>query len=175
MPEEEKPFKLTHIEAERVKAAVLAAAATGALSGAMPVRLVESLITALALVSKSTDCATPNGVPATFIDTAWHESVSSQIRDEIKGDDITPAPPTSLPLADRLAIARRWLLGRDVHPLQERAMGADRYQLEPPAELRMRAAVAAALCELAGCVEKNGVQLGLAQALLVDKVSDKLA
>lgn len=173
MPDE--PFKLTCAEALRVKDVVLVAASTGQLSGNAPIRLAESLISALALVSRSADCPAPNKVQGTAIDAIWHESASSQVADEIKGGDISPAPPSSLPLPDRLAIARRWLLGRDVHPLQERAMGADRWQSEPPAEQRMRAAVAAVLCELAGCVEKHGVQIGLAQALLVDKVSDKLA
>lgn len=89
--------------------------------------------------------------------------------------DLAPSVGASLPLAERLATARLWLLERRVPASKQIAMGADRWQSEPPAEQRMQAAVAAALRELADCVEQQGVQLGLAQALLLDQVPDQKA
>lgn len=72
-----------------------------------------------------------------------------------------------LPLADRLALARSWLLGAKLNPVQLRSMGADPFQLEPSAQERMKLAVAACLRELADCLELQGIEPGLSRALLL--------
>ena len=54
MPDEELPFKLTHSEAARVQSAVLAAAATGVFTAGGPEGLARSLISAFALIARST-------------------------------------------------------------------------------------------------------------------------
>ena len=78
--------------------------------------------------------------------------------------------PQALSLRERLALARLWLLGTELTPLQLRHMGADPWQLHPPASQRMQAAVGACLRELADHLEQHGVELGLAQSLLLDQV-----
>ena len=162
MPDEQLPSALSQREVALVKDVLLRAAATGALSGAATISLAESLIAAFALVSQAANCPAPMNVPATATGG-------------LKGDGCMTAPPSSLPLPERLAIARLWLLARRVPASKQIAMGADRWQSEPTAEQRMQAAVAAALRELADCVEQQGVQLGLAQALLLDQVPDQKA
>lgn len=54
MPEEDKPFTLSSIEAMRVKEAVLAAASTGVFLHGGPEGLAKALITAFALIDRST-------------------------------------------------------------------------------------------------------------------------
>lgn len=82
---------------------------------------------------------------------------------------------TSLALSDRLSLVRRWMLQKSLSPLQLAAMGADPWYAHPPYEQRMQAAVVASLRELADRFEQHGVELGLAQALLIDQVLDQKA
>ena len=74
-----------------------------------------------------------------------------------------------LDLKQRLAHSRQWLLTGHLGALEMRAMGADPWILQPPACQRMAASVALALRDLAGHLEQQGVQIGLAQFLLLDE------
>lgn len=74
-----------------------------------------------------------------------------------------------LSLPQRLAYSRQWLLTGHLGPLEMRSMGADPWNLQTPAPLRMNAAVANALRQLADDLEQQGVQVGGVQALLLDQ------
>lgn len=74
-----------------------------------------------------------------------------------------------LSLNQRLAHSRQWLLTGHLGPLELRAMGADPWTLQPPVAQRMAAAVVSALRELADHLEQQGVQIGAAEALLLDQ------
>lgn len=74
-----------------------------------------------------------------------------------------------LDLKQRLAHSRQWLLTGHLGALEMKAMGADPWILQPPACQRMAASVALALRDLADHLEQQGVQIGLAQFLLLDE------
>jgi hypothetical protein len=76
-------------------------------------------------------------------------------------------------LTHRLALARTWLLTGHLRATDMCALGADPWQLVPPADQRARAAVAQALRELADGVEQQLVQVGAVEALLLGQPLDQ--
>lgn len=82
-----------------------------------------------------------------------------------------PAAPIGS-LAQRLAVARQWLLTGHLHTRQMLVLGVDPWYQSPPLVERIGGAVALVLRELAGHVEQQLVQLGDAQALLLDQPID---
>lgn len=82
-------------------------------------------------------------------------------------------PP--VPLHQRLIHARNWLLGKAMRPAHLREMNADPWYVWPHQNEHMAVSVAATLRELADQIEKHGIELGLAEPLLIDQVLDEQA
>lgn len=79
-----------------------------------------------------------------------------------------PAAPIGS-LAQRLAVARQWLLTGRLHTRQMLVLGVDPWYQSPPLVERVRAAVVAALRELTDSIEKQPAQSDAARALLANR------